>query len=154
MNVGFAYRLRVWHWVLLVAGVCFAGYWFSLPRVLFPDPYSTVIVDRQGGLLGARIADDGQWRFPLVDSVPHRFEKALLTFEDRYFYYHPGINPLATGRALVQNIRAGRTVSGGSTLSMQVIRLSRRHRPRTVTEKAIEMMLATRLELRHSKREI
>ena len=147
-------RLKASVFMVLVAGLCLAAYWHSLPKALFPDPYSTVIVDREGNLLGARIAADGQWRFPLIDSVPHRFEKALLTFEDRYYYRHPGVNPLATGRALLQNIRAGKTVSGGSTISMQVVRLSRRHRPRTIGEKVIEMMLATRLELRFSKKEI
>ncbi len=148
------YRLKTRHVVVLVACLCLFAYWRSLPKDLFPDPYSTVIVDRNGGLLGARIAADGQWRFPLTDSVPHRFERALLNFEDRYFYVHPGVNPLAMGRALLQNIRAGETVSGGSTLTMQVVRLSRRHRPRNIREKVIETVLATRLELRLSKNEV
>ncbi len=148
------YRFKAWHLMLLMACLCIFAYWRSLPKDLFSDPYSTVIVDRKGNLLGARIAADGQWRFPLTDSVPYRFEKALLAFEDRYYYYHPGVNPLAMGRALLQNTRAGETVSGGSTVSMQVIRLSRRHRPRNIREKIIETMLATRLELRHSKKEV
>ncbi len=148
------YRFKTWHLMLLMACLCLFAYWRSLPKELFSDSYSTVIIDRKGNLLGARIAADGQWRFPLTDSVPYRFEKALLSFEDRYFYKHPGVNPLATGRALLQNIKAGKTVSGGSTLSMQVIRLSRRHKPRSIREKIIEMILATLLEMRHSKKEV
>ncbi|MBW6497507.1 MAG: penicillin-binding protein 1C [Bacteroidales bacterium] len=127
---------------------------FSLPRNLFPDPTSTVIEDRNGDLLGARIAGDGQWRFPPSEEVPERFEEALIAFEDRHFYRHPGVNPLAIGRALIQNIRAGRRVSGGSTISMQVIRLSRKGKPRTIKEKIVEIFLATRLEARYSKRSI
>lgn len=128
-------------------------YFFCLPRTLFHTPYATVVTDRHGELLGARIAADGQWRFPVNDTVPEKFAKCLIAFEDRYYYRHWGINPLATGRALLQNIKAGRVVSGGSTLTMQTIRLSRGER-RTIGEKLIEMILATRLECRYSKAKI
>ena len=98
-------------------------FWLSLPSPLFKDPYATVVYDRQGRLLGARIAADGQWRFPPADSVSDKFTTCLLQFEDRYFYRHPGFNPVSLGRAFWQNMRAGKIVSGGSTLSMQTIRL-------------------------------
>ena len=127
---------------------------FCLPRNLFKGtPYSTVVVGRDGELLGARIADDGQWRFPPCISIPEKYEAALIQFEDRSFRYHPGVSMRAIGRALVQNIRGGHTVSGASTLSMQVIRLSRQ-RERTLWQKVTEMFLATRLEARYSKDEI
>ena len=100
-------------------------FWFSLKNPLFNDPSSTVLEDIDGELLGARIAGDGQWRFPPIDSVPEKYKTCLLGFEDRYFYYHRGVNPLSIFRALIQNFRAGEIVSGGSTISMQVIRLSR-----------------------------
>ena len=129
-------------------------YYFSLPKVLFDDPYATVLNASNGELISARIARDGQWRFPAGSEVPEKFEKALIAFEDQQFYKHPGVDPLALGRAIVQNVRAGRVVSGGSTLSMQVIRLHRKGKSRTVWEKLIEMVLATRLELRYSKAEI
>ena len=129
------------------------AYYFCLPHKLFNVPYATVVNDRNGELLGARIADDGQWRFPPCDTVPEKFKICLTQFEDRYFRYHWGVNPLSIGRALVQNIRQRRIVSGGSTISMQVIRLSR-NRNRTIVEKLIEMLLATRLEFRCSKEKI
>lgn len=129
-------------------------YYFSLPAVLFSDPYSTVLQARTGELLLASIAPDGQWRFPESDSVPDKFVKALLTFEDKRFFQHPGVDVRALARSVQQNIQAGEVVSGGSTLTMQVIRLSRKNRSRTVFEKMIEVVLATRLELRYSKREI
>ncbi|MBK8503545.1 MAG: penicillin-binding protein 1C [Saprospiraceae bacterium] len=129
-------------------------YYFSLPVTLFSDPYSTVILDKSGHLLSARIAEDGQWRFPAGMQVPDRFEKSLLIFEDQYFYTHPGVNPFSVLRAFWQNIKSGEVVSGGSTISMQVIRLFRKNKARTVLEKVVECILATRLELRYSKEEI
>ena len=129
-------------------------YYVSLPSRLFNDPYSTVLKSKQGDLLSASIAKDGQWRFPKGDTVPRKFSDALITFEDKRFYRHPGIDPLSLARALKQNISAGAVVSGGSTISMQVIRLSRKGKPRTVFQKIIELLLATRLELSYSKDEI
>lgn len=120
----------------------------------FRAPFSTVVEARDGSLLGARIADDGQWRFPGFDKVPDKFEKSLLTFEDRYFYMHPGINPVSIVRAFISNIKAGKIVSGGSTITMQVARISRGNRTRTYGEKFIEMLSALKLELFRSKKKI
>lgn len=139
---------------LMIILIILSIFIFSLPKNLFKDPTCTVVEDAEGRLLGARIADDGQWRFPPPDSVPEKFSIALITFEDRWFDYHPGVNPVSLARALVQNIRAGKTVSGGSTISMQVIRLYRRQKNRTVKEKIIEIFLAIRLEAAYSKKSI
>ena len=125
-----------------------------LPRELFRDvSYSTVVESAEGELLGARIAADEQWRFPPSDTVPERYATALIQFEDRAFRWHPGVNPVALVRAAVDNLRAGHVVSGGSTLTMQVIRLSRQ-KERTLWQKTIEAVQATRLELRYSKKQI
>src|SRR5690348_15523216 len=102
------------------------AYYFCLPTVLFENPYSTVLEDKHGELLTASIASDGQWRFPQSQTVSDKFVKALVTFEDKRYYYHPGVDLLSMGRAMVQNIKSGRTVSGGSTITMQTIRLSRK----------------------------
>ncbi len=141
-------------WISCVMFIVLVWFYFCLPRPLFSVPYSTVLQDRNGTLLSARIAADNQWRFPLNDSVPLKFKEALRYFEDEYFYRHPGINPVSMGRALRQNIKHGRTVSGGSTISMQVIRLSRDNPSRSLASKFYEMLLALRLELRYSKDEI
>ncbi len=124
------------------------------PMPSFRTPRSTVIEARDGSLLGARIADDGQWRFPGFEKVPEKFEKSLLTFEDQYFYFHPGINPVSIIRAFISNIKAGEIVSGGSTITMQVARISRGNKRRTYSEKFIEMLSALKLELFRSKKEI
>lgn len=129
------------------------GYMFCLPRQLFHVPYSTVVTDRNEELLGARIASDGQWRFPPRKTTPEKIKQCLITFEDKHFHHHWGVNPLSIGRAIYQNTKHKRIISGGSTLTMQTIRLSR-NESRTFGEKIIEMIWATRLEFRASKEEI
>ncbi len=127
---------------------------FILPQGLFKDTvYSTVVESAEGELLGARIAADRQWRFPPAGEVPERFSAALIQFEDRRFRWHPGVDVLAVGRALRENVRSGHVVSGGSTITMQVIRISR-GRERTLWQKVVEAVEAVRLECRHSKKYI
>ncbi|HEX8460298.1 MAG TPA: penicillin-binding protein 1C [Segetibacter sp.] len=126
---------------------------FCLPKNLFQKPTSFVLEDYQGNLLSARIAEDGQWRFPYNQTVPDKFIKCITTFEDKRFFYHPGIDPIALTRAISQNIRGKKVVSGGSTLTMQVIRLSRGEK-RTLWQKLIEGILAVRLECSNSKNSI
>ena len=141
--------------ILAAAGASLLLAWLlCLPRELFRGvSYSTVVESAEGELLGARIAADEQWRFPPCDTVPHRVATALVQFEDRHFWWHPGVDPGALVRAAVDNLRSGHVVSGGSTLTMQVIRLSRQ-KERTLWQKMIEAVLATRLEARYSKRKI
>ena len=133
--------------------IAFLLWLFCLPTVLFDVPTATVAESREGIMLGARIADDGQWRFPKMDSVPYRFEQAILLFEDEYFHSHPGFNPISMSKAIWQNITTEKR-RGGSTLTQQVIRLSRKNKGRNYFEKLIELIKATRLEAKYSKNEI
>ena len=130
--------------------------WYAqcLPNQLFTDSTSTVLLDRDGELLGARIADDGQWRFPETKTVPPKIATCMIAFEDRNFYSHIGISLKGIGRAIVQNSKSSKIVSGGSTITMQLARIMRKNPPRTYREKVLEMLLATRMELRYSKQEI
>ena len=139
---------------ILVLLVLLGAYYCSLPKQLFTSPHATVVQSGSGQLLGAVIADDGQWRFPVLDSLPQKLKICTLNFEDAYFYWHPGFNPVSIAKAFMANIVAGKTVRGGSTLTQQLIRLSRNHKKRSYWEKAIELILATRLELRLSKEDI
>ena len=126
-----------------------------IPDVRFRQPASTVVFSSEQELLGARIAPDGQWRFPPSGRpLPDKYVQALIQYEDRWFRYHPGVNPVAMGKALVRNIRHGRNLSGGSTLTMQVARLSRGQQPRNVGEKFLETFMALKLERLKNKREI
>ncbi len=140
--------------VLILTFIGVIVYYFCLPKKLFDNPTSTVVTSKNNELLGAVIADDGQWRFPELDSVPTKFEHCILQFEDAYFYKHFGFNPISIGKAMIENIKAKRVVRGGSTLTQQVIRLSRKNKERSYFEKLQELILATRLEFRHSKKEI
>jgi penicillin-binding protein 1C len=125
-----------------------------LPDKLFDNPRATVLLSKDGELLGARIAADGQWRFPESDSIPQKFESCLLTFEDRGFYNHWGVSIRGIVRALRDNIRAGKVESGASTLTMQLMRMARENQSRTLWQKSIEILWALRAELRYSKEEI
>ena len=134
--------------------ILFLFWWSILPVPLFQDPYATVLFDREGQVMGMKVADDGQMRFEEVQDLPPRYVISVLVFEDRYFLAHQGVNWWALCRALVQNIQAGHVVSGGSTLSMQVVRLALGNPPRTVPEKIREIFLTLRMEQSYSKKQI
>ncbi len=138
---------------LLVVLTLFLFWFFCLPKQLFKDPTSTVVTSSDNVLIGARIAHDGQWRFPQIDSIPERFKQSVLLFEDEYFYKHPGFNPISIFNAIKHNLTKD-TRRGGSTITQQVIRMSRKNKRRTYFEKCIEIFMATRLELRYSKDDI
>ncbi len=127
---------------------------FISPGKWFQNPVSTVVYDASGELLGARLADDQQWRFPPDSSLPFKVEQSILYFEDEYFYYHPGFNPVSLVKALALNIGRGKIERGGSTLTMQLCRLHRHTSKRSVWEKLFEIVLATRVEIHYSKKEI
>ncbi len=128
-------------------------FWFSLPNPLFNSPTSYVIDDADGQLLGASIATDGQWRFPPNAEVPEKFKQCIIAFEDKRFMHHPGFDILALGRAVKQNFYSKKVTSGGSTITMQVIRIATRHK-RNVWNKLKEIFMAMRLECGYSKNEI
>ena len=127
---------------------------FTLPKKLFNDPTSFVIEDSNGKLLNATIAADGQWRFPNVEKLPKKFISCITTYEDKRFFHHPGVDMVAFGRSLVSNLKAGKITQGGSTLSMQVIRMALQNQRRNIWNKLKETVLALRLEFSYSKNEI
>ncbi|WP_206081948.1 penicillin-binding protein 1C [Maribellus sediminis] len=139
--------------LLLLLVLFFIGGLF-VPRPLFNTSYSTVVESSEGELLGARISGDEQWRFPPVDSIPDKYGKCVLSFEDKYFYAHPGVNLFSLARAFFLNVKARRIVSGGSTITMQLCRLARGQKERSVWNKLIEIFWALHVELRYSKSEI
>ncbi|WP_428137802.1 penicillin-binding protein 1C [Bradyrhizobium sp.] len=117
---------------------------------------STTVVDRNGKLLRAYAMADGRWRLP-VDAkhdVDPAYLKLLLAFEDRRFYSHAGVDPLALGRAAFQLVTHGHIVSGGSTITMQLARLMEPRRQRSVLAKLRQIVRAVELERRLSKDEI
>ena len=124
-----------------------------------PDTGSTVVLARDGTPLRAFADSDGVWRYPTtVKQVSPLYLQALLTYEDRWFYRHPGVNPYALARGLAGGIVHGRVVSGGSTLTMQVARIiepgSRWFRPHTFGGKLVQILRALQLEAHLSKAQI
>lgn len=147
--------MKVRRFVLFIAATAsLIWFYFCLPEPLFDASYSKVIWTANEDLLSAHIASDEQWRFPAVFKPSSKYKLAALNFEDAYFEYHPGVNPASMARAFIQNWRENKVVSGGSTISMQVIRIARNNRRRTYSEKLVEIIMALRLEFRYSKDEI
>ncbi len=148
-------RARWWAVGLIGAAIVVV----ALDRALPPEldrlaALGTEIRDRHGQVLALLPAPGGVWRLrTTVDDVPPALIDALVRTEDRRYWRHPGVDPIALSRALLQDIRAGRIVSGGSTLTMQVVRLLH-PRPRTWGAKAMEVLRALQLEAHLSKRDI
>ncbi|GGY51264.1 penicillin-binding protein 1C [Bacterioplanes sanyensis] len=124
------------------------------PVDLQPRAGATLVVDHQGEPL-RRFADErGVWRYPTtIEQVSDNYLQALLTYEDRWFYQHPGVNPLALVRAAGQFLRHGEIISGGSTLTMQVARL-RYPQQRGLWGKLVQMVRAVQIDWHFSKRDI
>ncbi|AND68865.1 penicillin-binding protein 1C [Dyella thiooxydans] len=119
-----------------------------------PDGGSTVVLARDGTPLRAFADSDGVWRYPVtVDSVSPLYLTALMGYEDRWFYRHPGVNPYALARGLAGGLLHGHIVSGGSTLTMQVARIIEPI-PHTFGGKFIQILRALQLEAHLSKRQI
>lgn len=131
----------------------FSGYWF-LPQPLFNAKHSSVLFAQNGELLSAKIASDEQWRFPEIDSLPSKISTAITLFEDEYFYQHPGVNPFSLYKALKSNLKKNTIKRGGSTLTMQLVRLALDNPPRTYLQKIKEIYFAILIELKYSKTEI
>ncbi len=143
-----------WKLILPLLLILGGWFWFCLPSKIFNNPTSFVLEDKDGVLLSAAIASDGQWRFSPSENVPDKFIKCITTFEDKRFYKHPGIDFLAIGRAIKANYNSNKNVQGGSTITMQLLRLSRNKKERNIWNKIVESIWALRMELTYSKKEI
>jgi penicillin-binding protein 1C len=140
--------------VLPVLGLLVLDGVFPVPLPQTATAFSRVVVASNGAPLRAFAGDDGVWRYPVkAADVSPLYLQALIAYEDRHFWRHPGVNPLAMGRAVWQSVRKGRLVSGGSTLTMQLARLLDPH-TRTVLGKAKQIARALQLEWRLSKQQI
>ena len=156
--------MRYWrHGLAVFAGAIIAGltglafYVASLGPVPRGDRLdsSNVVLDREGRLLRAYADKDGRWRLPVAaDDVDPRFLDILLSYEDRRFHSHPGVDVFALGRAALQLITHREIVSGGSTITMQVARLLEPRRERSFSAKLRQMVRAIELERVMTKREV
>ncbi|MDR2498762.1 MAG: transglycosylase domain-containing protein, partial [Tannerellaceae bacterium] len=126
----------------------------SVPRPLFDQPYSSLLYGSGRRLLGARIAADGQWRFPPAEELPNKFAVCLVSYEDKRFFHHPGFDPIAIISSLRLNLLKMRIARGGSTITMQIARIARGNRSRNLSEKIYETIWAIYLETVYSKRQL
>ena len=127
----------------------------AFPPPLDPPATATEVVGRDGSLLRALATPEGAWRFKVsLDDVDPRFVEMLVAYEDKRFFEHSGVDPLAFVRAAVQLAGNGRIVSGGSTITMQLARLMEPRAERSLAAKLRQMARALQLERRLSKREI
>ncbi len=136
--------------VLLILFLLFVISLFFNP-IQFNSPWSPVIYDTKGNLIAAKLAEDDQFRFLPSESVPEKLKKCIVSFEDKRFQHHIGVDFRALARALFQNISHRRVVSGASTITMQVVRISKNTEKRTIWVKVKELYDAVRLELHLSK---
>lgn len=133
--------------------------WFMLIlNFLFPievkKPYSTLIYSRENELIGAFLSDDDKWRMELhAHEITPELKKAILFKEDKWFYWHFGVNPVSIIRALAKNTIKNKRTSGASTITMQTVRLLYPHK-RTYWNKFREILRAIQLEMNYSKNEI
>ncbi len=153
----FLAKPRFWRGLAISLLCLLAVLWCAdrlFPLPLPVDDQARVVLAEDGTPLW-RFADaDGVWRYPVTpEQVAPAYLQALLSYEDRWFYQHLGVNPLALGRAAWQNLRGGRVVSGGSTLSMQVARLLDPH-SRSFTGKLKQLWRTLQLEWHLSKAQI
>ncbi|MCK5687112.1 penicillin-binding protein 1C [bacterium] len=151
-------KTKIFIILFLISSITFAIFalWLSeLPEQLFPDDYSTVILDRKGNIIRAFLNSSEQWCFrPEPETViPEKLIKSAVLFEDRRFWTHPGVDIYSIIRAIGQNLGSMKKVSGASTITMQVIRLSTRNK-RTYFNKFKEMLQSLRLERNLSKKQI
>ena len=127
--------------------------------LLIPIPrdspsYSSLLYSREGDLLSATVSSEQQWCFPLDEDIPKPLENCILLFEDEYFYYHPGINPISAVKAAIQNVKSKRIVRGASTITMQVMRMKNHHSKRNIWNKLWESLSAVKYTVITSKKEV
>ncbi len=147
-------RWRKAGWIALAAALSLLVLDRLFPVPLPPREAGLIVVARDGTPLRAWPSVEGVWRYPVTpEDVSPYYLEAVLNYEDRWFYRHPGVNPFALARAAWQWLSHGRIVSGGSTLTMQVARMLEPP-PRTLAGKLRQMLRALQLELHCSKREI
>lgn len=131
--------------------------WIAIPlkKPILPIDYSQTILASDGQILRVFLNKNQQWCLPPVKSeaIPQKLKTAVILYEDEYFWYHPGVNPVSLFRAIKQNFRNKRIVSGASTINMQVARMKFK-KNRTIRSKIVELFYAVKLNFHYSKERI
>jgi penicillin-binding protein 1C len=139
---------------LILGGIFADQVLFPLPKNLLQRPTSTFVYSRDHQLMRCFMSADEYWRKPVkLDEISPLLIRSVLACEDQWFYYHPGFNIMSLISAAIDNVKAGKIVRGGSTISMQIARMIER-KPRTLKSKIIEILRAIQLEIHYSKKEL
>ncbi len=128
--------------------------WLIGKQITFNNDYAQVLYDRNGKIIQASVSKDEQWRMHCDQPMPEHLKKAIVLFEDEYFYKHIGVNPLSIIKAMKANFKARKVVRGGSTITMQLARISQGNKARTYAQKTKEILLSFAIELVYTKEEI
>ena len=147
-------RLIILKYIGVLVLIFLLGLFVWSKNLNFDKRFAPVIYSKEGKIMTAGISKDQQWRIACEEPMPEKLATAIRLFEDQYFYYHPGVNVISLVKALKSNVKAGRIVRGGSTLTMQLARIYYGNQKRTYFQKIKEIMLAFAIELRYSKDEI
>ncbi|MBK8643442.1 MAG: transglycosylase domain-containing protein [Saprospiraceae bacterium] len=143
--------LRRFTWFCAAGSILWLGSLVKASYALDQFCYSAVLLDKHDAFLSAKVACDGQWRFPITKKLPETYKQALIFYEDKNFYRHFGIDPFALVRAFYQNLKNGKVISGASTISMQLARLCLKNKSRSIFTKLEEMYLTIGFEFLYSK---
>ncbi len=146
--------LRRFTWFCAAGSILWLGSLVKASYALDQFCYSAVLLDKHDAFLSAKVACDGQWRFPITKKLPETYKQALIFYEDKNFYRHFGIDPFALVRAFYQNLKNGKVISGASTISMQLARLCLKNKSRSIFTKLEEMYLTIGFEFLYSKEKI
>ncbi|MBK9734774.1 MAG: penicillin-binding protein 1C [Saprospiraceae bacterium] len=125
-----------------------------IPLPKYKLAFSKALYSNEGKLLSAIISSEQQWCFPMEEAVPDKLKSCIIAYEDEYFKYHPGINPISLFKAMADNFEAGKPIRGASTITMQVMRMKNKHAKRSLVNKGLEMLGAIKYTVLHSKSSI
>ncbi|MEZ4906852.1 MAG: transglycosylase domain-containing protein [Saprospiraceae bacterium] len=139
---------------LISIGIIFIIALLIIPIPRYSPHFSKSLYDIDGNLLSATVSDEGQWCFPLDSGIPEKLQKSIILYEDEYFYFHPGFNPVSIIKSIIIDIKNRRIVRGGSTITMQLMRMKNRNVSRNILNKFIETLSAVKYSLFHSKSSI
>lgn len=137
------HKIKIFHWLIVVLLV----FWALLPLPDTKPAFSKVLYSNDGTLLAATISQEQQWCFPMDEDIPKHLAQCIITYEDDYMAYHPGVNPIAVIKAMIKNLKSGKTKRGASTLAMQVMRMKNKHAKRNWYNKIKETLGAVKYSL-------
>jgi penicillin-binding protein 1C len=139
---------------LIYFGLVFFILLFCVPLPNISPTYSKTIIDKEGNVISSNVSSEQQWHLPLDAKIPEQLKMAIILYEDEYFYWHLGINPLSVVKSLAVNVKSRKIKRGASTITMQVMRMRNRSKSRTLGTKLFESLAAVKYSFLRSKNRV